>query len=240
MNNINSFLLSASKDLTRLDQAIAVLWYSENIGSQDGLSIQEIANIQSACGFTKPNVTILKQGLTKSRLVFKKGSLYRINAKFKDSLDDKYLPLIGKPRPNNSPSILPDEIFEGVSRSYLLKLVKQINGSYNMGHYDACAVISRRLMESLIIETFISKGIAESIKEGSGFVMLEKLISRISSAKQINLARNSAKMMSILKNIGDTAAHDRNYITQKVDIDNAAQNIRKIISELLIISGVKQ
>ena len=38
---------------------------------------------------------------------------------------------------------------------------------------------------------------------------------------------------------GVTAAHDRTYITQQIDIDDIKARYRKLISELLVASGLK-
>ncbi|WP_208543899.1 hypothetical protein [Paenibacillus protaetiae] len=40
------------------------------------------------------------------------------------------------------------------TRGYIEKVVNQINGTYEQGWYDACAVMIRRVIETLIIEAF--------------------------------------------------------------------------------------
>ena len=44
--------------------------------------------------------------------------------------------------------------------------------------------------------------------------------------------------MDEVKQIGDTAAHDRTYITQQGDIDDLKTKYRKLISELLVLAGI--
>jgi hypothetical protein len=68
--------------------------------------------------------------------------------------------------------------------------------------------------------------------------MLEKLISYICSDNNITLSRNSPKTMKNIKDIGDTAAHDRTYITQQTDIDDLKSKYRRLIKELLVLSKI--
>jgi hypothetical protein len=45
--------------------------------------------------------------------------------------------------------------------------------------------------------------------------------------------------MDEVKRLGDTAAHDRTYITHQVDIDELKSRCRRMIAELLRLSGVR-
>ncbi|MCK1691449.1 hypothetical protein [Bradyrhizobium sp. 145] len=63
------------------------------------------------------------------------------------------------------------------TRSYIAQIAQQINGSYEKGWYDACAVMIRRLIETLIIETFEKHGVAHKIKGlGGDYLFLKDLI----------------------------------------------------------------
>ena len=67
---------------------------------------------------------------------------------------------------------------------------------------------------------------------------MDKLISKISSDSVIHLSRNIPKGMNLIKDLGDTAAHDRTYITRQEDIDDNKNQIRRVINELITLSGV--
>jgi hypothetical protein len=45
--------------------------------------------------------------------------------------------------------------------------------------------------------------------------------------------------MKDIKQLGDTAAHDRTYITPPVDIDDLKPRYRRLINELLEKAGIK-
>ena len=62
-----------------------------------------------------------------------------------------------------SDSIVPLSVVRN-SRAYIERIVYQVNGCYDSGWYDACAVMIRRLIETLLIEAFESVGISEKIK----------------------------------------------------------------------------
>jgi hypothetical protein len=66
---------------------------------------------------------------------------------------------------------------EKTRRGYLIRVGRQMNGAYDAGWYDACAVMMRRLLETVIIEAFEKKGLDSKIKDGSGeFLMLTSLV----------------------------------------------------------------
>jgi len=46
--------------------------------------------------------------------------------------------------------------------------------------------------------------------------------------------------MQEVKDLGDTAAHDRVYITQQTDIDDMKPSFRRLIEELLLLAGIKR
>jgi hypothetical protein len=49
--------------------------------------------------------------------------------------------------------VIPFALLRG-TRGYMERIAHQINGTYSNGWYDGCAVMIRRLIETLIIEVF--------------------------------------------------------------------------------------
>jgi hypothetical protein len=135
--------------------------------------------------------------------------------------------------------VIPITIVEG-TRGYIVSIVEQINGCYAGGWYDACAVMCRRLLETLIIEAYESKRIEVEIKDSSGnYFYLSELISKILSQPLFNLGRNTKAALPKLKNIGDQSAHSRRFIAQRGDIDDLIQFCRTVVQELVFLSGLK-
>jgi len=126
------------------------------------------------------------------------------------------------------------------TRGYIEKVTNQINGCYEMGWFDGCAVMMRRLMETLIIECFEKHGVAAKIKNSSGdFFYLADLVDKAIQEPAWNLGRNTKQAMPRLKNIGDQSAHSRRYNAHREDIDKLSTEFRNVCQELLYIAGLK-
>ena len=98
----------------------------------------------------------------------------------------------------------------------------------------------RRLVETLIIEAYEHKGIAERIKNSNDeFFPLSDLIDKILSEKMWNLSRNTKSALRDLKRIGDLSAHNRRYTAHRSDIDKVLNDLRVATQELITIAGLK-
>jgi len=125
------------------------------------------------------------------------------------------------------------------TKPYLETISVQACGNYDLGYYDASAVMIRRLLETLIIELFESKKISKKIKNLQGhFFFLEELINKLvqENGKKWNLSRNSLKCLPKLKDIGDKSAHSRYFTARKSDLDKFKDDLRVVIEELVQIS----
>ena len=133
--------------------------------------------------------------------------------------------------------LFPLEILQG-TRDYIERIGQQANGCYELGWYDACAVMLRRLLETLIIECYEHHKIDATIKGGDGnFLQLRDLIAHFLNEKQWNPTRNTRNGLPKLKDIGDLSAHSRRYIAQKPDIENIQKELRVVIQELVYLAG---
>jgi hypothetical protein len=135
--------------------------------------------------------------------------------------------------------ILPHSMVRG-TRGYIEKVVYQINGCYEKGWFDGCAVMMRRLMETLIIECFEKHKIDAKIKNTNGdFFYLSDLIDKTLQETAWNLGRNAKGALPKLKSVGDKSAHSRRYNAHREDIDKLATDFRDVCQELLSIAGLK-
>jgi hypothetical protein len=126
------------------------------------------------------------------------------------------------------------------TRGYLERIANQANGCYEKGWYDACAVMIRRLIETLIIEAYEKHAIADKIKNSQGdFLYLRDLVARCTSEQDWNLSRNCKQALPKLKDIGDKSAHSRRYIAQRGDLDPLLAEIRLVVQELVFLAGLK-
>ena len=135
--------------------------------------------------------------------------------------------------------VVPRSLVRG-TRGYIEKIANQANGCYENGWYDACSVMMRRLIETLIIETYEKYSIAHKIKNGQGdFFFLRDLITHCLSESAWNLSRNCKQALPKLKDIGDKSAHSRRYVAQRGDLDPLLPDIRLVVQELLFLARLK-
>lgn len=137
-------------------------------------------------------------------------------------------------------AVIPFELVRGTGKNYLEKIVHQVNGTYSHGWYDACAMMIRRLLETLIIEAFEANGIDNKIKNSSGdFLYLSDLVTVTLNETGWNLSRNTKRALPKLKDIGDKSAHSRRFIAVRNDIDTLRSDLRLVVQELISIAKLK-
>lgn len=227
----------ANENMSELDRTIALIWFQTEIMGEHDCTVNEVCEILHSQSFSTPNPSRLKKNLSLSNFTVKgsRDNSYRIHKKSLVELSNKYATHARKKIVKKTDSIIPHEWVENKGRSYLEKLASQINGSFDAGYYDASAILIRRMMESLIIDVYLKNGKESEIKKiDKTFVGLEELIKKIVIDFPIN--KNAPNAMKKIKQTGDTAAHDRKYITMEADID--AISARKIIYELLELAKI--
>lgn len=135
--------------------------------------------------------------------------------------------------------VLPMAVVQG-TRGYIEKIVLQANGCYEHQWYDACAVLIRRFVETLIIELYEAHKRQAEIQDNDGnYLMLSHLVDKIISDKTWNLSRETKPVLPQLKNLGDRSAHNRRYLAKKGDIDKVLSGLRILADDLLHLSGLK-
>jgi hypothetical protein len=165
------------------------------------------------------------------KFIKKNGSTYYIERTYKLKLDEE----IGTPTlPSTVHSdFFPIELFEN-TRGYLKTIANQALASYNKGIFDGCSVLTRKLIEILIIECFERHKIDNLIKKTDGnFYYLSDLIAEFLKEPDWNIGRNAKRSLPKIKSLGDKSAHNRRYIARKNDLDNLKDDIRTVIEELI-------
>lgn len=136
--------------------------------------------------------------------------------------------------------VLPHSLFTG-TRGYIEKTVYQINRCYEHTCYDACAVMIRRLVEILIIETFEHNRIGGKIKNAGGdYLYFGDLVNATLNEKSWTLGRNTKRGLPKLKTIGDLSAHSRRYNARRPYIDGIIVDLRTVVEELLYLAGLRK
>jgi len=155
----------------------------------------------------------------------------------------KDVPKRGKPPDEGlaaeSQQVLPMSVVRN-TRGYIESIANQVNGCYENGWFDGCAVLIRRLVETLIIESFESHGFAAKIKNSAGdFKYLRDLINATLAENSWNLGRDAKRALPKLKDIGDKSAHSRRFIAHRRDIDKVIDDLRVVVQELVFLANLK-
>jgi len=243
VNELLEFLKSIeAPKLTAADRARAILWWIGRDDSAVGMRIGDIVSIIESMGHPKQNASRLeKQLVDDKRRVTRvpRNEAFRLHPRGRSELDEIYEAVAQVPRiPRASDTILARSLFDG-TRGYIEKVVKQINASYDAGLYDCCAVMCRRLIETLIIEVYEKVARPSDIKGRDGhFLMLADLIKTISNDSAFNLGRNTLRALDEFKRLGDLSAHNRRFNAQKNDIDQIKAGLRVSSEELLHLSAL--
>jgi hypothetical protein len=135
--------------------------------------------------------------------------------------------------------VLPLSVVSG-TRDYLERVILQANGCYEHQWFDACSVMIRRFVETLIIEVYEATGRDKEIKDNNGdFLMLRELVATILSDTSWNLSRQTKKALPEIKELGDRSAHNRRYLAKKQYIDNVTSGLRLVAADLLHLAKLK-
>jgi hypothetical protein len=141
--------------------------------------------------------------------------------------------------PAETNQVIPLSIVKN-TRGYIEKVANQVNGCYEKGWFDSCAVMVRRILETLIIECFEQYHIANKIQNDQGdFFQLKDLINMTIQEKSWNLGRDAKKMLPGLKDIGDKSAHSRRFTAQLNDLKPLIPGIRLVVQELIYLAKLK-
>ena len=243
MTDVVEFLRSIeSEKLTGADRARAILWWMSRDDNSVGMTTAEMCGIIETVGHAKQNVSRLDTQLSEDRRRVSRvpgAKAWRLNPRGRSELDQSYEALAQAPRiPKASDTILSRNLFDG-TRGYIEKVVRQINASYDAGLYDCCAVMCRRLLETLIIEVYEHVKRSDDIKGKDGhFLMLADLVKTIGSDPAFNLSRNAQRGLDEFKRLGDLSAHNRRFNAQKNDIDQIQAGLRVSTEELLHLAGL--
>lgn len=117
---------------------------------------------------------------------------------------------------------------------YIKSIAIEINKCYQSETYISCAVMLRRLVETLIIESFEIKGDISKIQDtNNDFFNLKKLITVFLQEKLWIYSKNTRDTISKLKDLGNLSAHNRKFITRKSDIDSIYKDIRICLDDFL-------
>ncbi|MFL6857047.1 MAG: hypothetical protein ACJ8EB_03960 [Allosphingosinicella sp.] len=223
---------------TEVDVAVGAVWYVNQSEPATALTSGELARMINDGGGSKPNTTRLRKNLEADpRVISSRKDEFKINIRHRDVMDAKFKPFSGPLKPDNSGSVLPVEPFSN-ARRYVKEILHQINASYDAALFDCCAVMCRRIFETLIIDAFDKQGEVELIKDENGDIAtLSGLILALKTQRAFTVGRTTKNASVNIKKVGDLSAHNRTFIAQAKHIDDIAHDLYGACTDLLHLSG---
>lgn len=230
-----------SEEAKELEIGVSLLWFLTHVDPTVVVTAKEISDHMQDLGIRSGvNSSRLKSNLAKHPDVVKGrvSGTFRIRAGKSAPYETKYADL-------RSPELIPvpDKFLPGSislgGRKHLDALRREINGSFESGFYNSCAVMCRRLMECLLIEAFDVSGHKAAITGADGnLVGLNEILAKAKSGVHVKMSRNSPRVADRVKDSGDAAAHSRHYVTSKRDIEDLNPGFRQLVSELANLANL--
>jgi hypothetical protein len=231
-----SFLTSlGTKKMKATDRAIALIWWHMKHGAPiEGVKVSRLCTEIKAAGYGEQNASRLATALKKDRRTVANGkAAFSVNIKSMPNLDKEYLHTLKTKPVAHSDALFDLSQFKG-TRNYLEKVVLQANRSYEEGLYDCCAVMVRRILETLIIEIYEKAGRSNEIQGGDGnFFMFSGLLTYIENDKKLRVGRGTMQALRDFKKIADNSAHNRRYNAIQKHIDDNAKGLQIAVTELI-------
>ncbi len=170
------------------------------------------------------------------KFIKKSSGVFTITKQLQDKFNDEFNNHKAPPPSNN---LFPIELVNE-TRGYIQEISSQAICCYDLKLFDACSVMLRKLIETLIIECFEKHKLDSEIKDKNGdFFYLSDLINKLLIEKSWNISRNAKQGFKNIKNIGDLAAHNRRFCAKQSDIDKIKQDVRICIQELISLIDYK-
>ncbi|WP_395612951.1 hypothetical protein [Allosphingosinicella sp.] len=221
-----------------IDLAAAYIWASVAADASEGVSAKTICLALEHAGTRPINQTRLREAMAgERRFVRDRGGTFRISPKERARLNEQFVELKEPDPAPDSGTILPVEIFAN-ARKYVQAVVRQINLSFDYGLFDCCAVMCRRLFETLIIEAFEKQGALSELKRPDGELdQLSGLIRALESTTTFSVGRQTKQAAKKLKDVGDWSAHNRRHVAVAKDIEDVKSHLRVACGDLLHLAG---
>jgi len=135
---------------------------------------------------------------------------------------------------------VPIEIVDG-SRGYVVNITRQVNRCFHCESFDACAVMIRKLLETLIIEVFEKKGIASNIKDTSGnYLMFTDLVTKLINSPETPVGKTTKKELPNIATVLNNCAHNRTFNISKSQLVQYQTAIQIAIQELMSLWDIRK
>jgi hypothetical protein len=230
---------------TNAEKALAVLWFFDRKQADTQMSAGQLTRILGDHHVGTANSTALGRAIRDTKLAsesklgftLKPGSRKVIHGWLPVDLDSI------QPTMDHATGYLPEAVWSN-TRAYIEAVCRQLNGCFKSAYYDAAAVMLRRLLETLVIESYEHLKREMEIKDGGGqYLILRDLVERACGEKGhtgLNLGRDSKASLKEARDIGNWSAHARRYNAISTDLTKIQPRVRVAVQELMHIANLKR
>jgi hypothetical protein len=231
----------ANVDLIQMQRAAAILWFVDRESPGASKTAGQITRLMRDAGLGEPHSTRLGEDLLQSGLVLNSGRQLRIKPTYRETVAGWVASIVepAKPKADQERGYLPKAVWQS-ARKYIRTIAEEINGCYEFGFPNAASVLLRRLLETLLIECFEHKKIADRIKRDGNYMMLGDIIKVAVTDTDLVLARGTKELLNDGKFFGDMSAHARRYATVEADLDKIHNAVRGAVDDLLHLCGMRE
>lgn len=228
---------------SEIDRTKLVCFFEYKRTGKNSFCMTEISDLLQNFGFNKPNLSRLKTKLLKGKdkIMLSKNSDKHLEfiPIVLQKLESEYGDLWGDTVTVKSNSELIDEVKFGGKKTYIDRIIKQINFTYNNNCYDACAVLLRRLFEILLVLAYQRNGVEQDITNSQGHhLMLEGIVKNAKTNSVLNFSSRVKKNFDTFREVGNNSAHSITYTASKKDIDDIKIAYRVMMDELYDKAGI--
>lgn len=225
---------------TEIEKATLLTYFLFVETNQADVAFSKVAECFSILHLNIPNLPRLKTKIAKSKSFIRSetnGSV-KLHAKTISKIKQEFPSLENASEEIVAGGLLLPKSIYSTAPTYLKKLADQINSCFENNCFDACAVMMRRLLEILLIQSYEKIGYVGEIQDSEGnFKMLDAISKNAKTNRKLGLSRNTKSSLEDFKKVGNFAAHKIMYTTRKGDIEKIASDFRGAIEELLYKSG---
>ena len=230
---------------TNAEKALAVLWFNDAKKSDVEMTAEELRKVLGDHHVGTASWTAIANGIRQSKLASESKNGFSLKPGSRKVIRD-WLPadLDGiQPTMDHSMGYLPEAVWRS-TRGYIEAVCRQLNGCFKSAYYDAAAVMLRRLLETLIIESYEHLARQVEIKDGNGnYFMLKDLVECACGDKGhagLNLGRDSKSALRDAREVGNLSAHTRRYIAVASDLTKIQSGVRVAVQELIHVADLKR
>jgi hypothetical protein len=224
-----------------LEQALALLWFHDEQQPDIRMRAGELARLISTTGLGNPNQTRLTEALRKSGKVTENSFGFALKTLPRSQIREQLRPILGasRPRVDQDLGYLPRPVWIK-TRGYIEKICEQLNGCFQFDYYDAAAVLARRLLETLLIESYETLNKADEIRDKDGnYQMLSFIVAAALGEKGLSLGRDAKRAVMSIKELGDRSAHNRRFNATRPDLEKIQSGVRCVVDELINLAQLR-